>query len=130
MIFVPAQATATATATAPLPGEHLTIDQTLRVMDVARSLRDDRETAQKLYRVDSVRKNLRDKLMRTAALSGDRVSESEIDAAIDQYLASLHRYEPPGPGLKRMMATAWVWRNALIAAAVGAGTIGGALWFF
>ena len=127
---MPAQATAAAVQNAPLPGENLTIDQTLRVMDVARSLREDRETAQKLYKVDAVRTKLRTKLMRTAEVSGDRVTEAEIDAAIDQYLSSLHRYEPPGLGFKRMMATAWVWRNQLIAAAAGLGIVGGALWFF
>ena len=126
---------AEATAQAPpgemsLPGENLTIAQTLRVMDVARSLRDDRETAQKLYRVDSVRTRLRNKLMRAAELSGDRVTEPEIDAAIDQYFASLHRYEPPRPGFKRMIATAWVWRNQMIAAAVALATVAGAVWFF
>lgn len=107
-----------------LPGEDMTIAETLRVMDVARAMRQQRESAEEMFRHDDVRVRLREKLMRTAAMSGDRVSEAEIDAAIDQYLANLHTYEAPRPSVKKFMAYGWIWRYrlaALAAAVVGAG---------
>ncbi|MCM2370048.1 DUF6384 family protein [Aporhodopirellula aestuarii] len=111
-----------------LPGEDMTIAETLRVMDVAREMREQRETAEEMFRHDEVRVRLREKLMRTAALSGDRVTEAEIDAAIDQYLANLHTYESPEPGFKKLMAYCWIWRYRISAVAIAAGAAGA--WFF
>ncbi|WP_044301908.1 DUF6384 family protein [Rhodopirellula sallentina] len=114
-------------ATTKLPGEEMTIAETLRVMDVAREMREQRETAEEMFRHDEVRIRLREKLMRTAALSGDRVTEAEIDAAIDQYLSNLHTYESPKPGFKKFLAYCWIWRYRIATAAVAAGAAGA--WF-
>ncbi|GAB5514929.1 DUF6384 family protein [Rhodopirellula baltica] len=127
-----AQATAPSTmeqlrerrAATKLPGEDLTIAETLRVMDVARELRDRRTTAEEMFRSDDVRIQLREKLMRTAAMSGDHVSEAEIDAAIDQYLSNLHTYEEPKPGLKKFVAYCWIWRTRIAMAATAAAAAG------
>lgn len=110
-----------------LPGEEMTIAETLRVMDVAREMREQRESAEEMFRHDEVRVRLREKLMRTAAMSGDRVTEAEIDAAIDQYLANLHTYTGPERGFKTFMAHCWINRYRIAAAAI---TVGAALsWF-
>jgi hypothetical protein len=131
-----AQATAPSTmeqlrerrAATKLPGEDLTIAETLRVMDVARELRDRRSTAEEMFRSDDVRIQLREKLMRTAALSGDNVSAAEIDAAIDQYLSNLHTYEAPKPGFKKFVAYCWIWRTRIAMAATAAAAAGA--WYF
>ncbi|WP_345687188.1 DUF6384 family protein [Novipirellula caenicola] len=112
-----------------LPGQNLTLEETLRVMDVAREMRDQRQTAEEMFRHDDVRTNLRKKLTRAAQLSGDNVTEAEIDAAIDQYLSTLHTYEDPEPGLKSFLAHCWVWRDRIL---YGAGTLAaasGLLWY-
>ena len=64
-----------------LPGQNLTLEETLRVMDVAREMRDQREKAEEMFRRDDIRVALREKLLRSARLSGDTVTEQEIDAA-------------------------------------------------
>ncbi|GAA4471368.1 DUF6384 family protein [Novipirellula rosea] len=113
-----------------LPGQNLTLEETLRVMDVAREMRDQRETAEVMFRHDDVRTNLRKKLTRAAQLSGDNVTEAEIDAAIDQYLSTLHTYEDPESGFKSFIAHCWVWRDRIM---YGAGTLAaasGLLWYF
>jgi len=112
-----------------LPGEDLTITETLRVMDVARALRERRETAEEMFRRDDLRSQLRDKLVRTARMSGDNVTEAEIDAAIGQYLETLHTYHDPKPGVKRFLAHCWVWRGRILAGAAALGTIAGGFWF-
>lgn len=111
-----------------LPGEDMTIAETLRVMDVAREMRQQRESAEEMFRHDEVRVRLREKLMRTAAMSGDRVTEAEFDAAIDQYLSNLHTYEAPQPGMKKWIAYGWIWRYRLAALATAVAATG--VWFF
>ena len=87
-------------------------------MDVARELRDRRETAEEMFRRDDLRSQLREKLMRTARMSGDNVTEEEIDVAIGQYMDALHTYQDPAPGMKRFSAHSWIWRGRILAGAV------------
>ncbi|MEM6979146.1 MAG: DUF6384 family protein, partial [Planctomycetota bacterium] len=96
-----------------MPGEDLTIAESLRVMDVARELRDRRVTAEEMFRQENVRIELREKLLATARLSGDDVSEAEIDLAIEQHLANLHTYTPPASGVKNFIAHCWIWRDRI-----------------
>lgn len=110
-----------------LPGEDLSLNEMLRVMDVAREMRRSRDVAEEMFRRDEVRVELREKLLRSAQLAGDRVTQAEIDAAIDEYFATLNTYEDPKPGIKRMFAHAWVWRHRIAAAvAAAAMTLGSA----
>lgn len=111
-----------------LPGEDLTLAETLRVMDVAREMRQQRETAEEMFRRDDVRIRLRDKLMHTARISGDSVTEDEIDAAIEQYMETVHAYQDPPGGWKTMLAHGWIWRGR-IAAGLTALAAAGGLWF-
>ncbi|WP_146528601.1 DUF6384 family protein [Novipirellula artificiosorum] len=112
-----------------LPGQNLTLEETLRVMDVARELRDRRETAEEMFRRDDIRSGLREKLMRTAQITGDKVTEVEMDAAIDQYLATVHTYQDPQPGFKNVLAHLWVWRDRIAIAAGTLAVAAGGLWF-
>ena len=113
----------------PLPGEDLTIAETLRVMDVAREMRDQRQTAEEMFKRDDLRVALRDKLLRTAEVSGDSVTEAEIDAAIDQYFENLHIYQDPASGWKSTLAHLWIWRGRVMAAAALAATLVAAGWW-
>lgn len=119
---------AQATQEIRLPGEDLTLAETLRVMDVAREMRNQRETAEEMFRRDDIRHNLRDKLMRTARLSGDSVTEAEVDAAIQQYMDTVHTYADPKPGLSKFMAHCWIWRGRIVAGLTTVAAAGG-LWF-
>lgn len=113
-----------------LPGENLTLQETLRVMDVAREMREQRETAEEMFRRDDIRKNLRDKLMRTARMSGDNVTEAEIDAAIQQYMDNLHSYEDPKSGFSNFVAHCWIWRDRILMGAATVAATAGGLWYF
>jgi hypothetical protein len=124
-----AQAQAPAPDRIELPGENLTLQETLRVMDVAREMRQQRETAEEMFRQDDIRKNLRDKLMRTARMTGDDVTEAEIDAAISQYMETLHTYEDPAPGMSSFMAHCWIWRDRILFGAASLAVTAGGLWY-
>ncbi|MEM9366294.1 MAG: DUF6384 family protein [Planctomycetota bacterium] len=113
-----------------LPGEDLTLAETLRVMDVAREMRDERRTAEEMFRHDEVRLQLREKLMRTARMSGDDVTEEQLDAAIEQYLANQHVYETPPASISKFFAYCWIWRARIAMAATAAAAAGAWLFFF
>lgn len=119
----------TRNSTHQLPGESLTLEETLRVMDVARELRDRRDTAEEMFRRDDLRLQLRDKLVQTARMSGDHVTEAEIEAAIEQYFESVHTYEDPEPSMKRFIAHCWVWRARIFAGVAALATVAGGLLF-
>ncbi|TWU35311.1 hypothetical protein Q31b_54070 [Novipirellula aureliae] len=113
-----------------LPGENLTIEETLRVLDVARELRSRRETAEEMFRRDDIRTNLRKKLLKATEITGDKVTEAEIDMAISQYLAAVHQYHDPKPGFKNVLAHLWVWRDRVLLAAGALTVVAGGLWYF
>ena len=111
------------------PLEDLSLEETLRVMDVAREMRENRQSAEEMFRRDDLRANLRDKLVRTAQMSGDDVTEAEIDAAIGQYMDRLHTFQPAEPGMSKLMAHLWVWRGRVVTGLAAAATVAGAFWF-
>lgn len=111
------------------PLENLSLEETLRVMDVAREMRDRRESAEEMFRRDDLRGGLRDKLLRQARMSGETVTEAEIDAAIAQYMETLHVYHDPPAGLKSIFAHAWVYRAQIVLASAASAIAAGGLWF-
>ena len=101
------------------------------MMDIAREMRDARQSAEEMFRRDDLRAGLREKLMRQARLQGDEVSEAEIDAAIELYMERQHMFRPPQPGLKNTLWHAWVYRGRIALATVATTlAVAGAWWFF
>lgn len=90
----------------------------LRIMDVASTLRRQRETAESQLDVDAAKAMLRQRLLATADAAGEKVTAAEVDAAIEQYFARQHRYEDPPPSWRRLRAHLWVNR---LQVAVGLG---------
>jgi hypothetical protein len=87
----------------------------LRIMDVASTLRRQRETAEGQLDLATAKQRLRERLMATAQAAGEKVSPAEIDAAIEQYFASQHRYEDPPRSWRRWVANLWVMRGTVMA---------------
>jgi hypothetical protein len=113
----------------PHPLQDLTLQETLRVMDVAREMRENRQSAEEMFRRDDLRTALRDKLLRTARMSGDSVTETEIDAAIGQYMDRLHTFQPAEPGVSKFVAHLWVWRTRIAVGLATAASVAGTFWF-
>lgn len=94
--------------------EHeLSLQEMLRVMDVARTLRKERETIVRHFNHEQTRQMLRERMLQTSAITGEQLSETEVDAALQQYFDNLHTFTPPPPGLSTLLAHAWVNRRAL-----------------
>lgn len=111
------------------PPKPLAIDDTsmqdmLRIMDVASALRRERETAEDQLDVAAAKARLRERLLATAAAAGENVTAEEIDVAIEEYFRRQHRYEDPPRGWGTFWAHVWVMRRpiALFAGAIAIGT--------
>jgi hypothetical protein len=92
----------------------LTLVETLRVLEVARGLRQEREVAEVALARDEIRSLMRKRLMDAAVITGDKITESDVDAAIEQYFATQHTYQDPPMSFSVLLAHLWVRRFSLL----------------
>lgn len=111
------------------PKQNLTIAETLRVLDVARQVRQERETAEQALQRGDLRREIKRKLAESAKITGDDITEEEIDAAIDQYFENLHAFKHPPWGIRTFLAHMYVLRRRVAAALFAAGAILCVIWF-
>jgi len=110
----------------------LPLAEMLRIMDVARTLRQEREIAQEQFNREEARALLRQRLKASTEITGSQVTEAEIDAAIESYFNNLHTYRDPPWGVQVFLAHLYVRRVqvlvllfAMTALAVGLWLIAG-----
>ena len=116
--------------TKPLPKtESLSLSEMMRIMDVATEMRTQRETIEKEFAVEETKRILREKLLQTTAITGERVTEAEVDAAIESYFSTLYVYQEPRGSLAVMVARFYVRRGHLAIMALLALTLAGTGWF-
>ena len=106
-----------------------TLDEMLRVMDVATELRKQRETVEKEFAVDETRQMLRERLLAATSITGERVSEVEVDTAITQYFSTLYTYRDPPASLNLRLAQAYVRRGQIGVTLVLMLALAGAGWY-
>ena len=91
----------------------ITLDKMLRVMDVATELRKQRETVEKEFAVEETKAMLRERLLAATSITGERVSEAEVDTAITQYFDTLYTYREPPASFNKTLAHLYVRRGQL-----------------
>ena len=96
---------------APTTGNDLSLGEMLRIMDVARTLRKERDIAAEQFNRDEARALLRKKLLESKEITGDEFTEAEVEAALDQYFNNLHTYRDPPAGLSVLLAHLYVRRT-------------------
>ena len=104
----------------PLSGfaKDLTLVETLRVLEVARGLQQEREVATVALARDQIRSLMRKRLMDAAAITGDKITEADIDAAIEQYFATQNTYADPPWSFSIAMAHLWIRRMSIAVVSV------------
>lgn len=85
----------------------------VRMLDVASVLRRERTRAQLELDRDEVRALLRERLLASAAVTGDPVTQAEVDAAIEQYFSARHEHHATDLGGTRWLALLWVRRGRI-----------------
>jgi hypothetical protein len=126
-----APAAADAAESPPPQGLDVSLGEMLRIMDVARTVRREREQVEQQFSQDELRARLRDRLLASSEITGDVPSPEEVDAAIKLYFDNLHMYRDPPPGLSVWLAHLYVRRNmfaTLLAVVLLAGAAVWSLW--
>jgi hypothetical protein len=95
--------------------QELTLSETLRVLEVARGLRNERQEAAVALARAEVRQMMRQRLLDAAAITGDPITEADIDAAIDQYFVTQHLYSDPPLSFSVFLAYVWIRRFRVLA---------------
>ena len=107
----------------PKKTSSLSLSEMMRIMDVATEMRNQRETVEKEFAVDETKRLLREKLLQTTAITGERVTEAEVDAAIEAYFSTLYTYHEPKGSPSLMLAHLYVRRGHLAIVALLAMTL-------
>lgn len=92
----------------------LTLSETLRVLEVARGMRQERAVAEVALARNEIRDIIRKRLMEAAAITGDSLTEADVDAAIDQYFSTQHAYSDPPLSVPVFFANLYVRRIKIV----------------
>ena len=108
--------------------ERLSLHEMTRIMDVAATLRKERALVEQQLNIDELKAELRQRLLEAAKISGDPVSEAEVDAAVEQYYDRLHEFREPPASFAKFLAHCWVLRKYVAAAALALAAAVGVIW--
>lgn len=108
--------------------ERLSLHEMTRIMDVAATLRKERALVEQQLNIHEIKAELRQRLLAAAKISGDPVTEAEVDAAVEQYYDRLHEFREPPASFAKFLAHCWVLRKYLAAAAFALAAAIGVTW--
>ena len=97
----------------PARTESLSLAEMMRIMDVATEMRTQREAIEKEFAIADTKRMLREKLLKATSITGERVTEAEVDAAIEAYFSTLYTYQEPKTNLSVILARIYVRRDHL-----------------
>lgn len=112
----------------PTDDAQLSLTEMLRIMDVAREMREEQLTVAQQFQIDETKARIRDRLLESAKVTGDEVTSSEVDAAIEIYFRNQFIYRDPPWGLNRLLAQLYVWRVKSVVGLALAGAAGIGIW--
>ena len=94
--------------------DSLSVAEMLRIMDVATTLRLDRELVEEQLNVEQLKERLKERMLAASKVTGESVTPEEVDAAIDRYYANLYTFREPKMSFAVAMAHAWVRRRLFL----------------
>lgn len=112
----------------PTSEAQLSLSEMLRIMDVAREMREEQLTVAQQFQIEETKARIRDRLLESAKVTGDEVTSAEVDAAIEIYFRDQFIYRDPPWGLNRLLAQLYVWRVKSVVGLVATGAAGIAIW--
>ena len=92
----------------------LSLSETLRVLEVAREFRQKRSEAEVAIARSEIRELMRRRLIEAAKVTGDQVSEADIDVAIEQYFHRMYAYQDPPMSFSVVLAHLYVQRTKIV----------------
>lgn len=107
----------------------MTLTDTLRVLELARGMKSERADAEAALVRDEVTEQIRQRLRDAARITGDTITEADIDSAIDQYFATQHAYRDPPFSFPVFLAHLYI-RRAAIGIIIGLALAVGLAWTY
>ncbi len=107
----------------------MTLTDTLRVLELARGLKSERADAEAALARDEVTEQIRQRLRDAARITGDSITEADIDSAIDQYFATQNAYRDPPFSFSVFLAHLYI-RRAEISMIIGLVLVVGLAWTY
>gem|GEM_PF-785066 len=98
----------------PIPDANLSLNEMLQIMDVARAIQEEQLTVEQQFQIEETRAKIRERLIASAKVAGDNVTNAEVDTAIQLYFDNLHLYRDPHWGFSRLCAQLYVWRVRVV----------------
>ena len=111
-----------------IPDANLSLHEMLQIMDVARAIKEEQLTVEQQFRIEETRAKIRERLIASAKVAGDNVTDAEVDTAIQLYFDNLHLYRDPPWGFNRLWAQLYVWRVRVVGALALSGALGVGVW--
>ena len=113
------------------PTEELSLEEMLRIMDVASTLRKEQTLVEQQLNLEETKAMLRTRLLEAAEVTGEKLTLEQVDIAIDSYFDKLHQFEEPTGSFEVFLAHLYVMRGTLLGWAVGIAATAGILsWLF
>ena len=110
--------------------QQLSIEQTLRIMDVATTLRKEQAVVHQQLNIEETKAMLRKRLLDAAKVTGEPLTEEQVNIAIEHYYDKLHVFEEPDWSFELVLAHLYVMRNKILTWAAVLGAAGAAYaWF-
>lgn len=97
-------------AASALPA-NLNLAEVMRIMDVASALRREGELVEQQFNLDATKQLLRERLQKTAELTGETLTPEQLEAAINWYFENLHDFREPEPGIATTLAHLYIRRG-------------------
>ncbi len=114
---------------AQAPPQQLSIEQTLRIMDVATMLRKEQAIVHQQLNLEETQAMLRERLLDAAQVTGEQLTVEQVDIAIEHYYDKLHVFEQPQWSFELMAAHLYVMRGTIVKWTLALGTLG-AWWYW
>jgi len=93
--------------------QNLKLDEFLMMADVATTIRKKQEEVNQQLNIQEVRADLKKKLKDTAQVSGEQLTDFQINSAIDNYFDGLYSFQEPQKDFGTKMAEVYVQRGRL-----------------
>lgn len=91
----------------------LSLDEFLRVMDVATTIRQKDEEVVDQLDFDKTKEGIRQRLRETAKVTGETLTDSQIEAAVNNYFGGLYSFNAPERDFETKLAEVYVERGRL-----------------
>ncbi|MCX6710985.1 MAG: DUF6384 family protein [Candidatus Woesearchaeota archaeon] len=79
--------------------KELTVEEFMRIMDVADALKKQEEEVKRQLSVDEQKADIRERLRKTYQQMGVELSDEHLDAAIENYFSELYKFKQPEKNL-------------------------------